>query len=61
LHFIPIEPFGHSASSALPIIVHFTEHTGVGSWLIVFVHTPLAHSVLMSETVLQAEPNAMLP
>jgi hypothetical protein len=58
---MPIEPFGHSASSALPSIVHFTEHTGVGNMLKVFVHTPLAHSVLVSETVLQSEPNATVP
>jgi hypothetical protein len=36
--------------------VHFCEHTGVGSWLIVFVHTPLAHSVLMSLTVVHDDP-----
>jgi len=57
LHFCPIEPTGHVVSS-LPSIVHFCEHTGVGSMLIEFVHTPLAHSVDMSETTVQSDPNA---
>jgi hypothetical protein len=42
-------------------LVHFCEHTGVGNMLNVFVHTPLAHSVLVSLTVVQSEPNAALP
>jgi hypothetical protein len=42
-------------------LVHFCEHTGVGNMLNEFVHTPLAHSVLMSLTVVQSEPNAALP
>ena len=41
--------------------MHFCEHTGVGSMLKLFVHTPLAHSVLMSLTVLQAEPKPSVP
>jgi hypothetical protein len=59
LHFCPIEPVGHVVSDP-PRTVHFCEHTGVGNWLNVFVHTPLVHSVLVSLTVMQPEPKAAL-
>jgi hypothetical protein len=57
LHFCPIEPCGQVVSLP-PSTVHFCEHTGVGNMLNVFVHTWLAHSVLVSLTAVHAEPNA---
>ena len=41
--------------------MHFCEHTGVGNMLNVFVQTWLVHSVLVSLTVVQAEPKPRLP
>jgi hypothetical protein len=41
--------------------VHCCEQTGVGNMLNEFVHTPLAHSVLMLLTTVQSEPKAALP
>ncbi len=41
--------------------MHFCEQSGVGNWLNVFVHTPLAHSVLVSLTVVQSEPKPRPP
>ena len=49
LHFCPCEPVGQLVSVA-PSIVHFCEHTGDASMLIESVHTPLAHSVDVSDT-----------
>ena len=57
LHFCPIEPTGQVVSVP-PSTVHFCEHTGVGNMLNELVHTPLAHSVLVSLTVVQSEPKA---
>src|SRR5690349_21782095 len=60
LHFCPIEPLGHVVSVP-PSTVHFCEHTGVGSWLNVFVQTWLVHSVDVSLTVVHEAPNAPPP
>jgi hypothetical protein len=56
LHFCPIEPFGHVVSVPAST-VHFCEQTGVGSMLNEFVHTPLVHSVDVSDTTLHVAPN----
>jgi hypothetical protein len=58
LHFCPIDPTGHDVSVIIGI-VHFWEHTGA-VMSIESVHTPLAHSVLVSLATVQAEPKAAL-
>jgi len=60
LHFCPIDPDGHVVSDP-PRTVHFCEQTGVGNMLNVFVQTWLVHSVLVSLTVVQAEPKPSAP
>ncbi len=44
-------PAGHWVGSVAINIVHFTEQIGVDSMSKVFVHTPVAHSVDMSVTI----------
>ena len=56
LHFWPCDPIGQVVSVA-PSIVHFCEHSGDVDMLNELVHTPLAHSVDVSETTVHIAPN----
>jgi hypothetical protein len=51
-------PVGHDGS-IMPNSVHFCEHSGLEAMLIVFVQTPLAHSVDMSLAVVHGAPNPL--